>query len=86
MNILEDIGGELQENETFSVNMIKKLEAQHWLIVLQICLLQQNPVSDLFAPSQNKVAENLQELPTTFLPVINKHPFDSGLSLYFCER
>ena len=57
----------------FSMNMIKKLEAQHWLIMLQIRLLQLNRVSDLFAPTENKVAGNLQELPT------------AGLKLYFHE-
>ena len=62
----------------FSMNMIKKLEAQHWLIMLQIRLLQLNHVSDLFALTENKEVENLQELPTAFLPVMNKHPLDSG--------
>ena len=65
---------------------------QHWLIVLQIYLLQLNDVSDLFGPTENKfkVAGNLQELPTAFLAievsVKNKHPFGIRLKTLFLRK
>jgi len=62
----------------FSVKLIKKLEGQHWLIMLQIHLLQLNCVSELFAPTERKVARDLQELSTAFLPVTNKYLLESG--------
>ena len=64
MNILEDIGGELGENDDIFYEYDKEIGGTTLADRIADLFTQAESCSDLFAPTENKVAGNLQELPT----------------------
>jgi len=78
MNILEDIGGKLEENDLIFREGDKEIGGTTLADRVADSFAPSDRDADLFAPSENKEAGNLQELPTAFLLVTNKEPLDSG--------
>ena len=79
MNILEDIRGELEENNLILREDDKEIGGTTLADRVADSFAPSDRDADLFAPSENKEAGNLQELPTAFLlAVTNKEPLDSG--------
>ena len=78
MNILEDIGGELEENDLILSEDGKEIGGTTLADIVADSFDPSDHDADLFAPSGKKEAGNLQELPTAFLLVTNKEPLDSG--------
>ena len=67
----------------FSMNMIKKFEAQHWPIVLQICFLKLNRVQICFLQLKTEVREickNYQQQVKNFIFVNG----DNGIAQLSC--
>ena len=78
MNILQNNGGELEENDLIFREDDKEIGGTTLADRIEDSFAPSDCDADLFAPSENKEAGNVQELPTAFLLVTNKDPLDSG--------